>query len=73
MWSPSTLSLDHAAYLAEVDACILEAETSASAQAATIRVLSRTGYDTSEALRALWSETDTLAILRTVRHCLRMR
>ena len=56
--------------LAEVSACIAEAETSTSAQALTVMLLARTGFDASEAVQGLWVDMDALAVLRDVRRCL---
>jgi hypothetical protein len=53
--------------LAELNACIVEAETSTSAQAVTTGILTATGFDTSEALPWLWVDMDALATLRDVR------
>ena len=53
--------------LAELNACIVEAETSTSAHAATTMILTATGFDTSEALQGLWANMDALATLRNVR------
>lgn len=71
MMKPSLTSLNHVACLAELSACIAEAEASSAAQAATVMVLSRTGYDASEAMASLWSEMDALSALRSVRAYLR--
>jgi len=56
--------------LAEVSTCIAEAEASTCAQAATITLLTRTGFDTSEVLQGLWTDMDALAVLWDVRRCL---
>lgn len=56
--------------LAELSACIIEAETSTSAQAVTVGILAATGFDTSEVLRGLWSDMDALSTLRAVRRSL---
>lgn len=69
--SPSIPTVDRFARHTEVTACIAEAEVSTTALAATIRILTQTGFDTSEALRSLWSEMDVLAALREVRRSLR--
>jgi hypothetical protein len=53
--------------LAELNACIVEAETTTSAQAVTTGILTATGFDTSEALQGLWADMDALATLRDVR------
>lgn len=53
--------------LAELNACIVEAETSTSAQAVTTGILTATGFDTSEPLQRLWADMDALAMLRDVR------
>ena len=53
--------------LAELNACIVEAETSTSAQAVTTGILTDTGFDTSETLQGLWADMDALAMLRDVR------
>lgn len=56
--------------LVEVSACIAEAETSTSAQALTVMLLARTGFDASDAVKGLWVDMDALAVLRDVRRCL---
>lgn len=53
--------------LAELNACVADAETSTSAQADTTMILAATGFDTSDALQGLWADMDTLAMLRDVR------
>jgi hypothetical protein len=53
--------------LAELNACIVEAETTTSAQAVTTGILTATVFDTSEALQGLWADMDALATLRDVR------
>ncbi|WP_238230150.1 hypothetical protein [Methylobacterium hispanicum] len=53
--------------LAELNACIVEAETSTSAKAVTTMILTATGFDTSEVLQGLWADMDALATLRDVR------
>ena len=53
--------------LAELNACIVDAETSTSAQAVTTMILTTTGFDTSDALQGLWADMDALAMLRDVR------
>ena len=70
---PSRPGFDRAACLTELSACIAEAEASSSAQAATVRILSRTGNDASEAIQALWGEMDALTALREVRSFLALR
>lgn len=72
MRTPTGPRFDRDACLTELSACITEAEVSSSAQAATVRILSRTGYDASEAMPALWGEMDVLVALREVRSFLRM-
>jgi hypothetical protein len=52
--------------LKEVGACIAEAEVATSATAATVKLLARTGFDTSEAVQGLWVDMDALTILRNV-------
>lgn len=68
---PSEDAFDRVACLAELSACIAEAEASSSAQAATVRILAQTGYDATEAVQALWSEMDALVALREIRNHLR--
>ncbi|NEU14256.1 hypothetical protein G3T14_19300 [Methylobacterium sp. BTF04] len=63
---------DRSSCLTEIGTCIVEAETTTFAQAETIRILSRTGFDTTEALGALWDGMDELAMLREVRRTLEM-
>ncbi|KQP89004.1 hypothetical protein ASF60_19880 [Methylobacterium sp. Leaf113] len=70
---PTGRRVDRAACLTELSACIAEAEVSSSAQAATVRILARTGYDASEAMQSLWGELDALVALREVRSFLAMR
>ncbi|WP_156375697.1 MULTISPECIES: hypothetical protein [unclassified Methylobacterium] len=50
-----------------MNACIVDAETSTSAQAVTTMILAATGFDTSDALQGLWADMDALAMLRDVR------
>lgn len=69
--SPSMPTGNRFACLQEINACIEEAEVSTTARAATIRILDRTGFDTSEALRSLRSEMDVLAVLRELRRSLK--
>ena len=57
--------------LAELNACIVEAEISTSAQAVTTMILTATGFDTSEVLQGLWADMDALAMLRNVRRSVR--
>ncbi|GJD74688.1 hypothetical protein CFIICLFH_2923 [Methylobacterium goesingense] len=64
---PSSPEFNRAACLTELSACIAEVEVSSSAQAATVRILARTGYDASEATQSLWGEMDALVALREVR------
>lgn len=70
---PTGPRFDRAACLTELSACIAEAEVSSTAQAATVRILARTGYDASEAMQSLWGEMDALTALREVRSFLAMR
>ena len=53
--------------LAELNACIVDAETSTSALAVTSMILVATGFDTSDSLQGLWANMDALAMLRDVR------
>jgi hypothetical protein len=68
---PTSPRSNRGAILDEVSLCIAEAETSSSAQAAMLMVLSRTGYDASEAVEAFWVDMDALAALRSLRCHLR--
>ena len=53
---PPVLGSRKAECLAELNACIFEAETSTSAQAVTTRILTAIGFDTSEVLHRLWAD-----------------
>jgi hypothetical protein len=70
MRKPSLSSRDRAAFLSELSLCIAEAEVSSAAQAATVTILARTGYDATEAFASLLGEMDALMALRSVRTCL---
>ena len=61
------LGIRRAECLAELNACIVEAEISTSAQAVTTGILTATGFDTLEALQGLWADMEALATLRDVR------
>ena len=58
---------DQGALLGEVNQSIADAVASSSAQATVLMILARTGYDTSEALDAFWTDMDALAVLRSLR------